>query len=243
MGDDEVAGGVAKRARRVLDWRMDPVESRSDFTIEIACELEDGGEEKVVSTYYVHKNVLEFGGDKSSGYFAGLFASATTESQTNKTRILLHKLAADAFPVLLDHLYSLDGGVPELTIKNAAPVHHLADYLEVDSLCSKVLQFWENDNIKVEDLGMCLDHANTFRIDALRDIVVRECSDKITQIELDSHLMEVADAEFWLAVRVDNEKTQGRNSPSLAIIDRRVLLGAKGSFGCRYLFKTNCFCT
>ena len=220
---------------------MDPVESRSDFTIEIAAHVEDdSAPEEKVDTYHVHKNVLEFGRTKSSGYFAGLFASATAESQSNKTRISLHKLAADAFPVLLDHLYSLDGGVPELTIKNAAPVHHLADYLEVDSLRSKVLQFWEND-IKVEDLGMCLDHANTFRIDALRDIVVRECSDKITQIELDSHLMEVADAEFWLAVGVEME-TQERNSPSLAIIDRRVLLGAKGSFGCRYLFKTNCLC-
>ena len=198
---------------------MDPLVGRSDFTIEIAAQVveddNNSAPEEKVDTYHVHKNVLEFG-PKSSVYFAGLFASATAEAQSNKTRISLHKLAADAFPVLLDHLYSLDGGVPELTIKNAAPVHHLADYLEVDSLRSKVLQFWEN-GIDVEDLGMCLDHANTFRIDALRDIVVRECSDKITQIELDSHLMEVADAEFWLAVGVDMDKrSEGGIHPHLA---------------------------
>jgi len=218
MGDDGVAGGMAKRARRVLDWRMDPVESRSDFTIEIACEL-DGSEEEKVATYYVHKNVLEFGGDNSSGYFAGLFASATTESRTNKTQISLQKLAADTFPVILDHLYSLDDGVPQLTIKNAAPVHHLADYLEVDSLRSKVLQFWKN-GIEVEDLGMCLDHANTFCIDALQDIVVRECSNKITQIELNSHLMAVADAEFWLALGVEmkNSSKLGMHPHLLSLI-------------------------
>jgi len=206
MEDRTSTSNNSKRQRRELDWRMDPVESRSDFTIEIAAHVEDDNSapEEKVDTYHVHKNVLEFG-TKSSGYFAGLFASATAEAQSNKTRISLHKLAVDAFPVLLDHLYSLDCGVPELTIKNAAPVHHLADYLEVDSLCSKVLLFWRN-GIKVEDLGMCLDHANTFRIDALRDIVVRECTNKIMQIELDSHLMEVADAEFWLAVAMMKPK-------------------------------------
>jgi len=226
MEQDRTTSSIhSKRQRRELDWRMDPVESRSDFTIEIsiaaARRVQDANtssapeEEKVVDTYHVHKILLEFGGTKSSGYFAGLFASATAESQSNKTRISLHKLAADAFPVLLDHLYSLDGGVPELTIQNAAPVHHLADYLEVDSLCSKVLQFWEN-GIEIEDLGMCLDHASTFRIDAL--LVVRKCSDKITQIELDSHLMEVADAEFWLAVRVEMESKRGIRPCFLALI-------------------------
>ena len=217
MEDRSSTSTNSRRQPRELDWRMDPVESRSDFTIEIAAHAEgdDSAPEEKVDTYHVHKNVLEFGRTTSSGYFAGLFASATAESQANKTRILLHKLAADAFPLLLDHLYSLDGGVPELTIKNAAPVHHLADYLEVDSLRSKVLLFWEIVGIKVEEMGMCLDHANTFRIDALRDIVVKECSNKITQIERDSHLMEATDTAFWLTVGLDMENSEGGFHPHL----------------------------
>jgi len=172
--DNETSGGGGSRSSKrqclMLDWRMDPEESRSDFVIEIAVQ---GVQGYLTTTYHVHKNFLAFG-KTASVYFAGLFASQTAESNSNKIRIAPeYKLAPEAFPLLLDHLYGLDEGKLDLTITNAAPLYHLSDYFEVESLQPIVVQFWE-ENIQVEDLPKCLEQASAFKIGALRDVVVKK---------------------------------------------------------------------
>jgi len=196
----------SKRQRRMLSWRMDPAESFSDFIIEIVVLGQDGSssndnnkEETVSSTYHVHKASLAFG-EKSSGYFDALFASETTESLDNKTRIRLKfEPAAKTFPMLLDYIYGLDDGKPKLSMENSAPLYHLADYFEIESLHQNILEFW-TENMLVDDLATCLQQAATFRIDSLRDAVVNKCAKEIVGVALDSPLLEVSDSKFWVDV-------------------------------------------
>jgi len=132
--DDKSSGWIgssnSKRQIYELDWRMDPQDSHSDYTLEV--EQEDG----TVDTYHVHKVILGFG-DRDSVYFAGVFASQTAESNSNKSRLSASKSAADAFPLLLDHMYGLEQDETALTIGNAAPIYHMADYLEGETLQSR----------------------------------------------------------------------------------------------------------
>jgi len=195
----------SKRQRLELNWRMDPKESRSDFIIEIAVlrQSEAGNNSEdasAITTYHVHKNILEFG-KKASGYFAALFASQTAESMNNKTRIKLNfEPAAKAVPLLLDFMYGLDDGVPALTMENAAPLYHLLDYFEVDLLDPKQIpKFWE-DNMGLENFATCLKQAKMYRIDSLRKIVVKKCAKRISEVTVDSPLMKDSKSKFWLDV-------------------------------------------
>jgi len=201
-GDDEASSSSSpnsKRQRRLLDWRMDPEESRSDFIIEIVLAEEIGKEKPAIQMYRVHKNVLEFG-EKASGYFSGLFASQTAEAMNNKARIYLDlKLAASAFPLLLDFMYGLDGGHPNLTMKNAASLYHLADYFEVEILFPEILKFWK-ERLQLGNLVLGLKQATMFHIVALREIVVEQCCAKIGKIAADSPLVAKPDPTFWVEV-------------------------------------------
>jgi len=205
----------SKRQRRLLNWRMDPDESHSDFIIEIAAAVsEQGGAEDScndtkdasVDVYHVHKAYLEFG-EHSSGYFAGLIASQTAESKSNKTRIQLKcQSATKAFPILLDYIYGLDHGEPELTIENAAPLYYLADYFEVEVLHPKILGFW--NKMQVDDFAICLQQAFIYHIDSLHENVVKKCSENIADIAVDSPLLEASDSTFWLAVQKEMYQSQ-----------------------------------
>lgn len=72
----------------------------------------------------------------------------------------------------------MDNDEPDLTIENATVIYRLADYLKV---VQKFSGFWEAD-VKIEDLETCLDHATAFCIDALRNIVVKKCADRVVDI-------------------------------------------------------------
>lgn len=182
----------SKRQRRALDWRMHPDQSFSDFAIEIFREGETDG-----AIYHVHKATLAYG-NRSSGYFAALFACRTAESVGNKARIELNTKSANAFPLLLDYVYGSDD--PSLTIRSSGPLYHLADYFDVERLRSEVTEFWERST-KVEDLGTCLDQAAMFQIDPLKEIIVTRCAESIDKISLDSVLLHLTDAKFWIDVR------------------------------------------
>lgn len=113
------------------DWRMDPEESLSDWTIEVCV----GG--KLYSTHHVHKVFLALGFRKS-GYFQRLFRGGRhfAEGQTSRSRIdLQQEPAAKAFPVMLDFLYSLwDDASPPITHQNCTALHFLGEYFEIRAL-------------------------------------------------------------------------------------------------------------
>ena len=194
MSDEAPGDRSNKRTRRVLDWRMDPKRSWSDFAVEVVCVSDDG--DKDITVYHVHKNVLVFG-DRGSGYFAGLFSSPAEETQSGTVGIALSKPEADTFPLLLDHQYSLDSGVLGLTLENAAALYRLADYLRVDSLCLEIKRFWKT-KLNVDNLGACLGLSKTFHVPVLREMVVEHCIVNANDVCFDSPLMDVADSQFWL---------------------------------------------
>ena len=120
-----------------LNWRMDPEESYSDWSIEILVG------EKIYRTYHVHKAILSMG-SKRSEYFARLFSNKNLkEHEAQRSRIELEELAAKAFPVMLDYVYSLWGDKPPMITKNAVILHYLGGYFEVRGLRKKARDFWE----------------------------------------------------------------------------------------------------
>jgi hypothetical protein len=79
-----------------LDWRNDPAQSHSDWTIEIHVKATDETPASV-ATYHVHRCILATGSRKS-GYFEALFKSSQefVEQQTTTSRIELEESAANA---------------------------------------------------------------------------------------------------------------------------------------------------
>jgi len=97
-----------------LDWRMEPKETLSDWTIEVVVD------KKTHSTYHTHRVTLSLGSKKSE-YFERLFQSENfVEQKTRTSRIELDELAAQAFPVMLDFMYSLwDDSKSPITHENS----------------------------------------------------------------------------------------------------------------------------
>jgi hypothetical protein len=115
-------------------WRLDPVESFSDWVLEVLCEEDD-----ILSTYHVHKAILAAGIRKSS-YFVTLFQTKQNfkEKALCKCRFNLNDTAAEAFPAMLDYMYDAK---LNFTIENAVALLHLADYFGIPSLTNAVAKF------------------------------------------------------------------------------------------------------
>jgi hypothetical protein len=96
-----------------------------------------------VETYHVHKAILSVG-PRRSEYFATLFKqSQLSEHSTNTSHINLEESAAEAFPGVLDYIYS-DKKI-KFTSKNATAVRHLAHYFGVRPLWKYASVFIKGD--------------------------------------------------------------------------------------------------
>lgn len=131
-----------------LDWRMDPAQSHSDWTIKITHEGET-----LCDIYHVHKCVIAVGA-KRSEYFATLFGSQLPlrETANNTSNIELHKVAATAFPVLLDFMYSCKDKL-QITTENSTALYYLAQYFQIKRLRWEARQFWQID-LSLENAGV-----------------------------------------------------------------------------------------
>lgn len=86
----------------------------------------------LVQHYHVHKAILSMG-PRRSEYFATLFKqSHLSEFQTSTSRINLEESAFEAFPAILDYIYT-DKNVKFAT-KNATAIRHLAHYFGIRPL-------------------------------------------------------------------------------------------------------------
>mmetsp|Transcript_25077 Transcript_25077/g.54051 ORF Transcript_25077/g.54051 Transcript_25077/m.54051 type:complete len:543 (+) Transcript_25077:188-1816(+) len=95
-------------------------------------ELNRADSRPLAQHYHVHKAILSVG-PRRSEYFATLFKqSHLSEFATNTSSINLEVSAADAFPAILDYIYS-DKKV-KFTTKNATAIRHLAHYFGIRSL-------------------------------------------------------------------------------------------------------------
>lgn len=93
--------------------------------------------------YHVHKAILSVG-PRRSEYFATLFKQSNmSEHTTNTSRINLEGSAAEAFPGVLDYIYS-DKKI-KFTSKNATAVRHLAHYFGIRPLWKYASVFIKGD--------------------------------------------------------------------------------------------------
>lgn len=184
---------AAAPASSFLDWRMDPEESFSDWKIDISVD------EQIHETYHVHRAVLAVG-SKRSEYFVRLFANTNLKEHTTHTSCIdMKELAANFFPIMLDYVYSLWGDTKPITHANAVVLHHFGCYFEIRALRREARMFWKS-SMTVKAAGTYLEHAQLFQDDQAHAFVVEVCVRSIQFIKVDSRLMEVSDAKFWLAV-------------------------------------------
>ena len=186
-------------------WREDPIESFSDWKIEIISgNDDDDGEDTIVKTetYHVHRNFLAHGFRRSE-YFSRLFRSEERfqENETNTSRIELDRLAAQAFPHLLDYVYGDD-----LTIKakNATALHHLGEYFEIAQLKLESLEFCEED-MCLKNLHYYYIHAQQLNDEVVMDLVTDYLRAHIHAVRLKHAIVEQSDPQLWIDVLGLNE--------------------------------------
>lgn len=185
--DDDSDDEMTSEARPRLSWRTDPMESLSDWTIEIVSE-QDGL--TVTDSYHVHKCVLTL----ASMYFDRLIKSAHyRESADQTSRIELHELAAKAFPAMLDYVY---GGDLLIETDSASALYHLAQYFEVRLLRRDAKRFWTED-LCLESCATYCEHAQIFHDDKLLSAVAALCAKVILFISVDMRVVTVSRPEFW----------------------------------------------
>ena len=187
--DDYDSDSEPPLSENVPLWRLDPVASFSDWTIEIVT-LDQ------ITTYHVHKAHLAAGAYKSE-YFRRLFqGNHFAESQSNTSRIELHELAANAFPDLLNYLYTMERPL-NIHTENATALYHLGHYFEMRRLRWEAKQFWSND-LTVKTCALYYEHATLLHDEKIHQAAAEMCADRILQIDVSSRLMHVPNLSFWL---------------------------------------------
>lgn len=195
-----------------LDWRQNPEDSLSDWTIEIIVVDENSNsssnDKKNGSNtlFHVHKVALAVGARKCE-YFGRLFLGAFSESQNACSRIELHPLAAAAFPNFLDYVYFDDLSI---TTENATSLHYLGRYFENRRLRWEAKQFWKRD-MTMESMGTYYAHAAVFHDDKITDAVVEMCALQTDKITADLSIIQTSTPQLWLDVMQRVPSTRSRN--------------------------------
>jgi hypothetical protein len=142
--DDEYS---SDEESNVPSWRLAPEKSFSDFVIAVTVEIDVDNTSTAPTEYHVHKERLTVGPRKSI-VFAKAIHTKMTEAAEGKYSTTLQKSAADAFPIMLDYIYTGDEK------KFAEPngyVHYVAlrflsNYFGVGRLHKRVNWFIECSN-------------------------------------------------------------------------------------------------
>jgi hypothetical protein len=193
-----------------LGWRLSPEESLSDWTIQIVYHKTDcdGNISNKTDTYHVHKYFLGVGPRKSE-YFVRLFQDGGrfAESKTQTSCIEFDEIAAKAFPLLLDFLYSPDAEV-QLTTENATALHSMAKYFDIRYLRWKTNEFWRK-GMTIATCGTYYEHAWILQDEKILKAASAKCAENIMEIKNSTRLVRVPDAKFWLDLLQQTTITNG----------------------------------
>jgi len=169
----------------------DTSESRSDESDKTGLEeplvrtLEQSKSMLPSRKYFVHKTQLAVG-PRRSEYFSNLFkkkrlsmaeSNETSESASKHkgTRIELRPSAANAFPIMLDFIYSPVGSPVEATTESAVALRHLATCFGIRELFDSITAFIKND-LSVDTAPTYLAEADTYKHEKLVDVCAHICS-------------------------------------------------------------------
>lgn len=99
----------------------------------------------------------------------------------DRTVLEMEELAARAFPVLLDYMYSATGRL-DITTENATPLAWLAQHLEIKSLKREVKDFWVKD-LCMENLTTYYEHSILFQNEKVLMHANDYCAEHIFSVE------------------------------------------------------------
>jgi len=172
----EYAGDAENTARhKPLDWRLDPSESLSDWRVNIVVDSKN-------TTYHVHKAIIA-AGERQSDYFVrlcrGSGAARLAEAARGESTIVLDSVAAEAFPVFLDYVYT---GELSATKENAIALFHLANYLANPALHAAVAAYLQK-TLDYETAPIHLAHAHLFSLDKVGEAALKVCTENLLEYE------------------------------------------------------------
>ena len=129
--------------------------------------------------YHVHKAILSVG-PRRSEYFGTLFKqSHLSEFENNTSRINLEDSAADAFPAILDYIYTEKN--IKFTTKNATAVRHLAHYFGIRALWKLASAFIRGD-FSLETAAVYLTEAILYHDEKLETASIDILAERIEEI-------------------------------------------------------------
>ena len=151
--------------------------------------------------YFVHRTQLAVG-PRRSEYFAKLFRGKQKKgTKTNGTRIELRPSAANAFPEMLDFIYSPVGSPAEVTSETAVALRHLATCFGIRELFDSVTEFIKKD-LCPETSTTYLMEAQAFRHEKLFDVSLKLCAENFEIIKF-SKIVTLPPEQFEMVVVSD----------------------------------------
>lgn len=180
-----------------LTWRMDPKQSLSDWKIEVVVSGEN--EDPCSNVYHVHQCVLAVG-HKKSNFFVKLFCGPFSESVTKSSCMEFEQEVADAFPILLDYLYSHEDKL-DVTTENIPVLMKLADYLDIQSVRDEIAKYCLK-NLGTQTCAIFYGYGEDYKILSLQEAAIDICLINLEAICPDSSSI-ASDSRltFWLELQ------------------------------------------
>lgn len=139
-----------------------------------------------------------------------------TDHRSNTTRLEIERLAAQAFPVLLDYMYSANSDL-DIRTDNATALFALSAQLGIRSLRRKVKDFWTRD-MSMENLSTYYGHARVFKDDKILAFAEEFCAKHIFEVKetLVVEILTAVDPQFFLRV-VTSEVMRGDEQAAMRL--------------------------
>lgn len=176
--------------REFPSWRLEPEESKSDWTMTI--ESVPGGN---ISKYHVHKKVLIHNGRKSSDYFSRLFSDSIIRK---RKAIKIHEDAAKLIENMLDFMYSVEDKL-QVTSESAVGLRHLSQFFGIRELAKRIRCFI-NEDISLENMDVYMETSSAFDDFQTSTLCADRCAAEIHNIHPLSPLVAEMDPSFILSI-------------------------------------------
>jgi hypothetical protein len=177
-----------------LTWRGDPLETLSDWTIDV--KAEGGNTDVTIASYHVHKSVMGAGKWRSK-YFENLLRQPASDNaqggDASRKCVIVLKLCAtmQTFECLLDHMYF---GSSNIDGQNVVSLRYLSKKLKVKTLFDIASQHIYDD-LTVETAPLYMHESAIFGDNKLKEEAIKTCASDISRIEK-GKLLEMDSSDF-----------------------------------------------
>jgi hypothetical protein len=160
----------------IVDWRLPPMISKSDLTINVKATRSD--ETEINHAYHVHKNRVCM----SDNFFAG-FLQWTNSNQNHSELFLTFEISAfRLFPYILDYLYSASAHSAYALIPPKLSWHvsllWATDYLQMRT-ANLFLLAHVKENIRNGAITQYMESGQLMCIDSLKPCIIRSINDHL----------------------------------------------------------------